>query len=427
MSLTDSFEIRRYDFNARLVQQLSNVHDAKDLWPIVYILSDHGTVRRAYVGETTDTYARMSNHLHNHKKSQLTTVRLITSDKFNKSATLDIESNLIKYISADGVFQLLNANIGLAHHNYYQKQEIYWELFKLIWNKLRSEGVTRHSLDYIDNSDLFKYSPYKSLTVEQRRGLQMIMEDLLDDRYRNLLIEGGAGTGKTILAVFLFKLINSEMADFNFSEFAEDEEIFISLVEKLKRKYPMPEMALVVPMSSFRNTLKKVFSNVKGLKASMVVSPAEISKRKYDIILVDEAHRLRRRVNLGTYFGAFDTACKRLRLDKHSCSELDWIIKQSGKAILFYDAFQSIKPSDTKKEDFDSLISKKGTKVGYLRSQLRVKGGNDYVSHVDQMLNCSSKLAVYSTPRNMNLHCLIPFMKWSQKSGNGMLSPACPG
>ena len=37
------------------------------------------------------------NHLKNNTKNKLTAVRPITSDKFNKSATLDIESNLIKY------------------------------------------------------------------------------------------------------------------------------------------------------------------------------------------------------------------------------------------------------------------------------------------------------------------------------------------
>src|ERR1700758_4293094 len=124
MSLNNAFEVKRYNFNSNLFDEFQNFHYAKSLWPIVYILSD-GNINEAYVGETTDTYARMNSHLKSNAKNKLTAVHLIASENFNKSATLDIESNLIKYISGDGKYKLLNANIGLANHNYYQKPE-YW-------------------------------------------------------------------------------------------------------------------------------------------------------------------------------------------------------------------------------------------------------------------------------------------------------------
>lgn len=387
MKLGNDFVINRYDFNSTMFSEFHNIHYAKDLWPIVYILSD-GTIKEAYVGETTDTYARMNNHLKNNAKNKLTAVHLITSDKFNKSATLDVESNLIKYISGDGQYKLLNANIGLANHNYYQKKEIYWDIFKSIWDKLRAEGISKHSIDYIDNSDLFKYSPYKTLTIEQRAGLLVILKGLLNEDFETIVVEGGAGTGKTILAVFLFKLLISNNEDFNFKEFGDDESEFIQTILELKKKFPNPKMALVVPMSSFRNTLKKVFKNIKGLNANMVIGPAEIVKENFDIIFVDESHRLRRRVNLGTYFHAFDVVCEKLDLDKNKCSELDWVIKQSKNTILFYDESQSIKPSDVKKEDFDRLKSNSLTKVEFLKSQFRVKGGNNYVKYISNLLNC---------------------------------------
>ncbi len=387
MKLDNDFVINRYDFNSAMFSEFHNIHYAKDLWPIVYILSD-GSIKEAYVGETTDTYARMNNHLKNNAKNKLTAVHLITSEKFNKSATLDVESNLIKYISGDGQYKLLNANIGLANHNYYQKKEIYWDIFKSIWDKLRAEGISKHSIEHIDNSDLFKYSPYKSLTIEQRDGLLVILKGLLNGDFKTIVVQGGAGTGKTILAVFLFKLLISNNEDFNFKEFGDDESEFIQTIFELKKKFPNPKMALVVPMSSFRNTLKKVFKNIKGLNANMVIGPAEIVKENFDIIFVDESHRLRRRVNLGTYFHAFDVVCEKLNLDKNKCNELDWVIKQSKNAILFYDESQSIKPSDVKKEDFDKLKSNGLTKVEYLKSQFRVKGGNSYVKYIGNLLNC---------------------------------------
>ncbi len=386
MSQSDVFTIKKYDFDSSLVNEFNAVHYVKDLWPIVYILSD-GNINEAYVGETTDAYARMSSHLKNNIKNKLSAVHLISSEKFNKSATLDIESNLIKYISGDGQYKLINGNIGLANHNYYQKKE-YWDIFKSIWDSLRSVGIAKHPIDYIDNSDLFKYSPYKILTSEQKSGLLVIMKNLLDNTYKNIIIEGGAGTGKTILAIFLFKLLNTTNDDFNFEEFGDEEFEFMEIVFELKKKYPNPKMALVVPMSSFRTTLKKVFKNIKGLNASMVIGPAEIVKDTFDIVVVDESHRLRRRVNLGAYFRAFDVVCEKLNFDKHTCNELDWIMKQSESAVYFYDENQSIKPSDVKKVDFDKLKVNSLTKTEYLKSQFRVRGGNGYVNYVDKLLKC---------------------------------------
>jgi DUF2075 family protein/predicted GIY-YIG superfamily endonuclease len=383
-------KINHYEFENTVFEDFNNNHFAKDLWPLVYILSD-GDSKTAYIGETTDAYARMSAHLKHNSKSQLTAVHIITSEKFNKSATLDIESNLIKYMSGDNLFKLLNGNIGLANHNYYQKKEVYWDIFQDVWNQLRSEGITKHSLDHLDNSDLFKYSPYKSLTGEQSQGLYQILQSLATGNFKNTIVEGGAGTGKTILAIFLFKILSSQLDDFSFKEFGTEEKKFIDLVKEVKLLHPNPKMALVIPMSSFRATLKKVFKNIKGLSASMVIGPAEVSKQKYDLIVVDESHRLRRRINLGAYFGAFDKVCTKLEIDKHSCSELDWVIMQSKNSVLFYDEGQSIKPSDAKKEDFDKLKKENNCDLLQLKSQFRVKGGNRYVEFIDLMLKTELK------------------------------------
>ncbi len=377
-------KVNHYDFSDELFENLSSNHFAKDLWPVVYILSNYKT-KVAYVGETTDVYSRMSTHLKNREKSKLTSVHLLAGEKFNKSATLDIESNLIKYMSGDNVFRLLNVNLGLANHNYYQKKEVYWNIFNSLWNLLRSEGIAKHSLEYIANSDLFKYSPYKSLSKDQTISIVEILGSLITEGFSNIIVEGGAGTGKTILAIFLFKLLSSHHEDLNFEEFGEDEKLVYELANQLINEQSLNKMALVVPMSSFRKTLKKVFKNIKGLNQSMVIGPSEVSKEKYDLLVVDEAHRLRRRVNL-TNYKSFDDGCKRLGLNKYNCSELDWILLQSKQSILFYDEGQSIKPTDTPKEKFDSLKLKDKTILLKLKSQFRVKGGNAYVEFVDSLL-----------------------------------------
>ena len=133
-------------------------------------------------------------------------------------------------------------------------------------------------------------------------------------------------------------------------------------------------MGLVIPMSSFRLTLKKVFKHIKGLTSNMVIGPADAAKERYDLLVVDESHRLRRRVNLGAYFGAFDRANALLGLDKHSSNELHWVVKQADKTVLFYDKNQSIKPSDVKQKEFNQLIHTQSTTQLKLETQFRVKG-----------------------------------------------------
>ncbi|MDX8382276.1 MAG: DNA/RNA helicase domain-containing protein [Ghiorsea sp.] len=379
-------EVNRYKFSKESLDGIKANAYANNQWPLVYVLSD-GQKKLAYIGETTDTLTRMTTHLKHNEKSQLTTVYLISSEQFNKSATLDVESSLIKYMASDGKFSLLNGNMGLGNHNYYQKDVLYAQIFRDVWDKLRGQGIVEHSLASIDNSDLFKYSPYKSLSPDQRQGLLGILYALLDESLDSLVVQGGAGTGKSILAIFLFKLLLSNESEFSFKDFSSEEDELRELVIAIKKRYKHPKMAIVVPMTSFRQTLKKAFRFIEGLSADMIISPSELAQSEYDIVIVDESHRLRKRVNLGAYFGAFDKACEKLGLDKFECSEVDWVCKQSKKAVFFYDESQSIKPSDANAEDFAALMADKGTQVQKLVSQFRVRGGNAYVEFLNALLN----------------------------------------
>lgn len=390
--MSKRFKISQYPFDEQLEYTLLNQQQDFLSWPIVYFLQNE-KFKEAYIGETTDMISRLKTHLKTEEKQILSSVSLILSKLFNKSATLDIESNLIRYIAADKQFNLQNGNLGLSDHKFYQKKEVYWELFRDIWSELQAMGIARHSLDYIDNSDLFKYSPYKSLSREQTKGLKTILHCLLDDTAKVSLIHGGAGTGKSIMAIFLFKLLKTDLKDFNRADFDENDEELYQLVEAVRSKYGDLEMALVIPMQSFRKTISKVFRNIRGLSASMVIGPAEVAKKKYDILVVDEGHRLRQRRNLSSYYASFDSCCKALGLDKYTSSELDWVQLQSDRAIVFYDEFQSIKPSDTDSKLFLELQEKPSTRVERLRSQFRVRGGVHYMEFVHQLFSDHNPLS----------------------------------
>ncbi len=379
------FEIKPYAFGGQLHKELQDVSFAQQFWPIVYLLSN-GATKHAYVGETSDVVSRMLAHFRNETKSTLNEAHLIYSDSFNKSATLDIEANLIRYLDGDGKYKLLNGNLGLSNHNYYQKHKLYQPLFRAIWDELIKRDIARHTLDKIDNRDEFKYSPFKTLSAEQRGGVKQILQSLLDDSHRFTLIEGGAGSGKTVMAVYLFKLLRTPLEDFELRNLQGDEYEIAELVLRFRARNPNPTMGLVVSMASFRGTLKKVFRHVKDLHPDMVIGPAELAHRTYDLLVVDEAHRLRRRVNLGSYFKNFDQAASAMGLDKHTTNEVEWVAKKGRKAVFFYDKYQSIRPSDVDEAVFSDLRRHDQTNGIDLFAQFRVWGGQRYVRFLHRLL-----------------------------------------
>jgi len=250
---------------------------------------------------------------------------------------------------------------------------------------LRQKDYAKNPIDRLDNSDFFKYSPYKSLSVDQHNSVVEILNVMANSTIDTIFVEGGAGTGKSVLAIYLMKLLVTEIEDYHLDESDDVYSEQINNLLEFKKRYPNPKVALVVPMTSLRKTLKNVLGSVKGLKANMVIGPSEVIKEDYDIILVDEAHRLRQRISLPSYTN-FDMMNRELGLDKHEGTQLDWIIKKSKHQILFYDETQTIKPTDIDKERFSEL-KKGGAKSIQLSSQLRVKGGSDYIEFVDNLLH----------------------------------------
>ncbi|MDD4157041.1 MAG: DUF2075 domain-containing protein [Candidatus Cloacimonetes bacterium] len=325
-------------------------------WPVVYIIENG---KEAYVGETTDAYARSNQHWENPERHKLNKLHIISDEEYNKSAALDIESSLIEYMSGDGTLVLQNSNGGLSDHSYYDREK-YTAKFEVIWDNLKKKALVKKELIQIRNSDIFKYSPYKALTEEQFNIVESIraMIGLKDTRVN--LVSGNPGTGKTIVATYLVKRL-------------------LELEETKNMK-----IGLVVPMTSLRSTLKKVFRKVKGLNANMVIGPSDVAKDKYDLLIVDEAHRLKRRVNI-TNYKSFDKITKMLGFEVDG-NELDWIIKQSTYQVLFYDKNQSVKPSDIRPDVFLKLNT-----VNYeLTSQLRVKAGEEYIEYVENILECNN-------------------------------------
>jgi DUF2075 family protein/DNA replication protein DnaC len=325
-------------------------------WPVVYISENQ---KEAYIGETITAYKRSKQHYQNAERRKLKNIHIITDEEFNKSASLDIESWLIQYMSADGKFVLQNGNEGLKNHNYYDREK-YRAKFEIAWEKLRKIGLVKNDLNHLHNSDLFKYSPYKSLNDEQYSVANSIIADIESGLNNSFIVKGKPGTGKTILATYLCKYLKEH--------------------EKTKDL----EIALVVPMVSLRKTIKKVFKNVKNLKTSMVIGPSDVAKKSFDLVIVDEAHRLKRRKSI-THYGAYDQTNRKLKLD-NDADQLDWIKSTSKYQIFLYDKNQSIRPSDVREQKFTDL----NAKVYELSTQMRMDGGKEFIEFIEDLfeVNC---------------------------------------
>lgn len=250
-----------------------------DNWPMLYILENG---KKAYIGESNHVKTRMTQHTTNEEKRIFNKVHFIYSRLFNQSVTFDYESKLIQYIVADELFQVTNKNSGIADKQYYEKEK-YDKKFELLWRKLQKEKLVKHSLEEIENSDLFKYSPYKELNDNQRKAVEDILAQIESGNVNRVVVNGMPGSGKTIVAVYLMKYL------------ADSEE------------FAGKKIGFVVPQTSLRKTMKFIFRSIYGLTPSQVLSPSDITKKKYDILLVDEAHRLHQYKNI-SYRGAFKKA-----------------------------------------------------------------------------------------------------------------------
>ncbi len=395
--------IREFDFKESGHKKLVEFTKGRD-WPVVYMITNK---KEAYIGETCSVLTRMKNHMDNEARKDLKIIHVVFDNYANKSAALDLEQSLIRLCHADRKYQLQNLNSGQsAHHNYYQR-EIYMTILPQLWEELKKLKLVNHEYKDLCNSQIFKYSPYTALTPEQEVIANQVLSDiggsLNSGEGGTFIIEGSAGTGKTVLATnLMLSLVNAGREDVdqarNITGFT-DEQLIIheldSAVKKIKKrriadgKDGKLKVGLVVPMTSLRRTLKKVFKETYGLRAYMVLGPYDVSKDDmYDVLIVDESHRLAH-YRGAPYSNNYKRKSAELGMDYKSCTQLDWIIAGSQYQVLFYDSDQTVRRSDITKKEFEDSTSH--PKKARLEAQIRCRGGEPYLNYVSNILSCNQK------------------------------------
>jgi len=284
------------------LQRISSEMEKTDLrnrrllfdYPVVYIhhasFSDKYDV---YIGESNDIIQRTQQHYEkaridgtwqnkvmNNPSAQLF---IIGHPHFNKSLTLDIENKLMNYmLSVDSVERIHNLR-GNEQYSYYPSDELN-DIFASIWSRLNRVNKNLFpDKDIVEKAALFKASPFHKLSQEQKndkeRILQIIHDALSNDITGQLVIvQGEAGTGKTVLNSNIFYELCSEMDDLGNPKY--NLWLLVNHEQQLKvYQQIVQKLGLISKESDFVSKPTSFINRHRG-------------EEPVDIIFVDEAHLL---------------------------------------------------------------------------------------------------------------------------------------
>jgi DUF2075 family protein len=436
--------IKRFKINsANLNSFISNVEATPlgENWPVVYLLHNDNYNNNAigshqkllYIGESTSASRRMREHFSPSNKNfgdriKLNEADIVFDETFNKSAILDIEQELIRMFGADSSnYTLQNRNDGQSTQHQYYERDSYYTSLKEIWNELRSPSfnLAKDTFEEVRNSNLFKYSPYTALTSEQVKVCDLILDKLIDSLGKknkfNAIIEGCAGTGKTVVLIKVLSelvrlskistpqlgatittpnasapILDDDSSDSAISDF-ERKEKDNARAARIKAACPNGlKVAYVVPLSELLKPFRTVIKAVCG-DPDIVKSATEVANDvgKYDVIFVDEAHRLGTINKFGANKDPYKNACKNalglayISGMPNPPTELDWIVAKTDNCVFVYDRNQKVRCHQSiTYNDFNTLVSSKMYSQTYtLKMQMRCKAGNQYVDFLDALFN----------------------------------------
>lgn len=216
-------------------------------------------------------------------------------------------------------------------------------------------------IDYVN--ELFKGNNAFTLLDDQKVAYKAAIELVTDNDYnkqekRTIIIEGGPGTGKSVisfnlLGTFLNKGLNT---------------------------------VFVAPNAAFRDIMvNRLARNHKKTRLTHLFKGSscfvDIDENIYDVIIVDEAHRLK------------DSKAYQY----NGNNQIEDIIKASLVNIFFIDDNQRIRPEDIGCVSLIRKIAEENNSAVYqykLETQFRCSGANDYLDWLDYVLKINEETIV---------------------------------
>ena len=175
-----------------------------------------------------------------------------------------------------------------------------------------------------------------------------------------LIVEGGPGTGKSVLAInLLVDLINK------------------GFVTKYVSKNSAPREVYAVKLTG---SYKKTYINNLFVGSGCFY---DVDKDTFDVLLVDEAHRLNEKSGIYSHLGE---------------NQIKEIINASKLSVFFVDDRQKIHIKDIgSKNEIENIASELNAKVYCMKleSQFRCNGSDGYLSWLDNSLQIQETANVF--------------------------------
>ncbi len=240
-------------------------------------------------------------------------------------------------------------------------QEVLYEINN---SPLRPSKSLQNSLsEMLENNEYFTLIDNQKVAFEYAQDLAR--NSYADDKKRVLIVEGGPGTGKSVVAInLLVELTKDELSSFYVSKNSAPRDVYS---EKLK--------------NGSRRNIRNLF---KGSGSFL-----NAKKNQYDVLIVDEAHRLNEKSGFYSNQGE---------------NQIKEIINASKTSVFFIDEKQKVHIKDVgNKADIELFAEELGAELHYIKleSQFRCNGSDGYINWLDNVLEIEEN-ANFSFDKDFN-------------------------
>ncbi|MFF2797097.1 DUF2075 domain-containing protein [Lysinibacillus xylanilyticus] len=340
-------------------------------YPVVYVANGKRSNKyRVYVGEANDVQRRLTQHIQNkdskpNNLGEETSFYVIGHKLFNKSLTLDIENSLMELLlSSESVERVENGRTN-AQGEYYTS-EYKNQLEILIWRNLNKKNpLLFPSLKLLKETALYKLSPFKKLSREQFNAVENTIDFFKNEIMTNvdiagkyILIDGGAGTGKSVLLSNLFERINSDLNDMDNKYIIVNHDQQIGVYKDLAKKLGWENKDgsdIVTKPTSWINFRKDD------------TNKAELA----DVVVIDEAHLLWTQ-GKQSYQGE---------------NQLKDILKNSKMTVIIFDEKQILQSNQYWSNEEIKKLKAGASLTIELKEQFRITGNQDTVNWINNLVD----------------------------------------
>lgn len=370
------------------LKQLEKIDNKKLLleYPTVYIIySERNGMYQVYVGETNNIKQRTKEHFREgNRYAKGSNMFVIGHEHFNKSLTLDIENKFMLYLTGNEVIKNLSNKRDNPQYRYFPYEEMN-QIFSKSWKKLRKNEQSLFPIEkVIEDNALFKASPFHKLTMEQFEARDKIINRVKEvlnkgNDHQLILVEGVAGSGKTVLLSSLFYALSEENNENTYMLVNHDEQVKVY------------------------NNIAKKLGLQKRLNEKVMKPTSFIINDKFEnednIVLVDEAHLLWTQ-GKQSYQGQ---------------NQLQDIIKKSRITIAVFDPQQVLRTQQYVEDDDLRKIEENAKNNGNLielKKQLRMNASQETINWIKTFVyqqeiipfpknDAKYDLKIFDNPREM--------------------------